>query len=242
MGTSTDNPAGVIPTVVCILTHNRLLMLRDLVQQLDLQLEDRDGPIIVLDNASNPPVSPEDLLPEASPEFLEVIYIDRQPPNLAYNMNVGFEFAQNWAQDEGHPQWNVVMLCDDIDLPEGWLATVSHWLRDGPAVAASTHTIHAQTQPLLKLEPDADIYNRMQGSAFMVRGEVGLRADESMQWWWQDQDLDWQARQKGGMIIAPGPVAINRKPNDFTYSIPGLGEQAGRDREAFGRKWGFIPW
>lgn len=218
-------------------------MLRKLVSRLDKQLHERyDGPIFILDNASDPAVTAQDFFGIVGFDDVSVIHIGLQPPNLAYNMNVGFDAAEEWANDDCWSKWNVVMLCDDIDLPDGWVSTVTSNMREAGAAAASTHTIRPTPQPILKTQPDSDIVNRMQGSAFVVAGEKGIRADESMQWWWQDQDLDWQARLNGGMVIAPGPVAVNQRPNDFTYSVPGLGEQAGRDGEAFQTKWGWKPW
>lgn len=231
-----------VPTIACILTHNRPEMLKSLMKQLDLQMHpEQDGPILILDNASDPPVSRGTFARWLNQAF-EIIRIPDQPPNLAYNMNQGFIRAQGLAMLWRWKQWNVAMLCDDIDLPHGWLTAVAGTLRDYEAVAASTHTIRPLEIPLLKRQPDSDIMNRMQGSAFVLAGEKVLRADENLKWWWQDTDLDFTARIAGGMVLAAGPVAQNTRPNEFTYSYPGMGEQAGRDREWFGEKWGGCPW
>lgn len=231
-----------IPTIACIMTHNRPEMLKSLVKQLDLQMHpEDDGPILILDNASSPPVNRGTFARFLNQSF-EIIHIPDQPPNLAYNMNQGFNRAEELAGKYNWPQWNVAMLCDDIDLPVGWLTAVAGTMRDYEAVAASTHTIRPLDVPLLKRQPDSDIMNRMQGSAFILAGEKGLRADESMRWWWQDTTLDWDARLAGGMVLAAGPVAQNTRPNEYTYSYPGLGDQAGRDRARFAEKWGWVPW
>jgi hypothetical protein len=76
----------------------------------------------------------------------------------------------------------------------------------------------------------------------MLRGESELRADERFHWWWCDTDLDWQARARGGTVIARGPVVPNTLPNDFTVNYPGLNDRAGQDGLEFTAKWGWRPW
>lgn len=217
-----------------ILTHNRHELLRRCVAALAPQA----SAICIIDNASDPPVSFDDFIPLVH----TVIHDATQPPNLASLMNEGLEWAATLAKNWSQMEWDIAVLCDDVEVPEGWYDSVAGCIRQLDVVAGSTHQVQPVSAPLVKHTPDNDIYNRMQGSAFIMRGEAGLRADEDMHWWWQDTDLDWQARRAGGMVIAPGPVAVNSRPNDFTVSRPELTEQAGRDGEVFARKWGSRPW
>lgn len=214
-----------------ILTHNRLELLQRCVRQITPQVEC----LLVIDNASSPPIEPIDVY------NTDIISISDQPPNLAFLMNIGFDWAEYKVRGNFY-KWNIACICDDVNIPEDWFSSVATCLRETNAIAGSTHQIQSVLTPILKTEPDADIHNRMQGSACIFRGEVGLRADERMHWWWQDTDLDWQARKAGGMVIAPGPVAANTLPNDFTYSVPGLNERAGLDGLVFKDKWGWNPW
>lgn len=218
-----------------ILTHNRHELLRRCVAALAPQVSD----ICIIDNASDPPVAFDAFGPSL---VRTIIHDPMQPPNLAALMNSGFEWAARSAAQWSYAEWDVAVLCDDVEAPDGWYDAVAGCIRQMGVVAGSTHQIQAVASPLIKHSPDNDICNRMQGSAFIMRGEVGLRADEDMHWWWQDTDLDWQARCAGGMVIAPGPIAVNSRPNDFTVSRPELNEQAGRDGEVFARKWGSRPW
>ena len=212
-----------------ILTHNRPGLLKQCLDAIQPQV-DR---VVVMDNASDPPVNAQGVKGT-------VMYVPDQPPNLASLWNRGL----NWIErdiDRAN-KFDIAMLCDDVMVPEGWFQAVSSCMRAHGAAAGSTHSWNPVSTPILKTQPDRDIYNRMQGSAFVLAGEKGLRADESMHWWWQDTDLDWQARLAGGMVIAPGLVAHNIHPNDFTNSVPGLAEQAGRDGQTFAMKWGGRPW
>ena len=76
---------------------------------------------------------------------------------------------------------------------------------------------------------------RMAPHGFVVRGEAGLRADESMRWWYFDDDFCRQAIQAGGVLGVPGPVVVNAQANQSTSGV--LVEQAEKDRATFEAKW-----
>jgi GT2 family glycosyltransferase len=212
-----------------VLTHNRHELLKQCLDAIQAQVDQ----VLVIDNASDPPVRPDGVRGS-------VMYVPDQPPNLSDLWNRGFRWIE-WSPGRAE-QWDIAMLCDDVIVPDGWFQAVSSCMREHGAVAGSTHSWRPVNTPIVKTHPHNDIHNRLQGSAFVLNGEVGLRADESLHWWWCDTDLDWQARLKGGMVIAPGLVAHNIHPNDFTNSVPGLAEQAGKDGNTFKAKWSWRPW
>lgn len=224
-GVRTDRPTryAIIPT------YNRPAELARLVGQL----EEWADFIVILDNASVPPVS-EIELRAAHPETLPVvIQWPDKPPQLYRMWNAGFEAA--WSSGD---TWDVAVFNDDTDLPPGWLEQVNAGLRgpEAPAAActwAGGHVLH-------KRLPDGYIGSRMCPWAFMVRGELGLRADERFGWWWGDTDFDWQLCQSGGVLLLPGAVPGNTLANSTTVGV--LAEQAGRDGQAFAAKWGRRPW
>jgi glycosyltransferase involved in cell wall biosynthesis len=208
-------------------------MLRELVAQLDGNTEY----VIIVDNASDPPVRSSDFNVGAG---VYVLRVPTQPPNLYQLWNIAFEFAKYLAVDSGLTQWNVSVFNDDTLLPPDWTITVRDALRNSSAAIACGSLTHHVTSPLLKTERDGDILTRMTPHAFMMRGELNLRADERFRWWWGDTDLDWQARLNGGVLIIPGCTAINRCANSTT--VGKLAEQAGRDGEYFSAKWGQRAW
>jgi hypothetical protein len=63
-----------------------------------------------------------------------------------------------------------------------------------------------------------------------------------MAWWYGDDDLDWEAREKGGALLVPGIPVEHRDPNGAMRDRPELHAQAGRDRATFKAKWGRTPW
>lgn len=216
-----------------VITHNRPQLLAECVKAIRPQVD----VTVVIDNASDPTVMLDDFPAEGNP-FI-VVNDPLQPPNLSYLWNLGFRMVSQLSHE---PQWNVAVLCDDVVAPDGWVDTVSSCMRAHGAAAASTHQWRGVGAPILKLAPDRDLQNRMCGWAFIVAGEKGIQADEDLMWWFCDTSIDFQARQNGGMVICPGPVAHNIHPNDFTTRIPLLAQRAGADGEVFGRKWGGRPW
>jgi glycosyltransferase involved in cell wall biosynthesis len=223
----------VIPRYAIVLTHNRPELLTQCVAAIRAQAD----VVLVIDNASDPPVALDDFPDPVN--ILTLIRDPEQPPNLSRLWNRGFDRIMNRALS---PEWDVAVLCDDVIVPDGWFETVATGMRANGAAAASTHQWSEVHTPILKKAPDNDLNNRMCGWAFVVAGEKNLRADEDLKWWWCDTDMDWQARNNGGMVIVPGPVAKNIHPNDFTYRVPGLAEQTGVDGLTFTRKWGGRPW
>lgn len=219
-----------ISTYAVILTHNRHELLKQSVAAISPQVNH----LWVIDNASNPPVS-------VDPQYT-LLSDSRQPPNLAELWNFALDEITKRALEWSKEAWNVALLCDDAVVYPSWADTVADEMRRWDAHAASAHAYVPLDVSIRKIDPDSDLHNRMCGWAFMLRGESGLRADERFHWWWCDTDLDWQARIRGGTVIARGPVVPNTLPNDFTVNYPGLNDRAGQDGLEFTAKWGWRPW
>ncbi len=213
-----------------ILTHNRPELLVECVTAINGQVD----LTLVSDNASSPPVDPSTL-----PGAVSVRYVPDQPPNLAKLWNLGLDVAANLVDED---PWFVAVLCDDAIVPAGWVDAVTAAMVDTGAAAGCSNPFGHDHPPRVKTEPDSDLMGRMPGWAFILNGTKGLRADETMHWWWFDTDLDWQARHAGGLVMIGGCLVPNARPNDFTVHMPGLAEQAGLDGETFAQKWNRRPW
>ena len=219
--------AAVIPT------RNRHDMLADCINSIVDQV-DR---VIVIDNQSTPPIDPEPWHGKVG-----VVSVPIDPPNISTLWNVGLALADAGAHQHGADVWVIAVLNSDVFVPAGWVHTLWTAMRDSTAVLAYPDQ-HGGTEQLLhtKAEP-VDLRQRITGFAYLLRGEAGLRLDESMAWWFSDDSLDWEAREQGGALLVPGIPVEHRCPNGSMYERPELGEQAGRDRETFARKWGRTPW
>jgi hypothetical protein len=219
--------AAVIPT------RNRHDLLADCINSVADQV-DR---VIVIDNQPQPPIDPD---PWHGKVGVAAVPID--PPNISTLWNVGLALADAQAHQHGAEQWDIAVLNSDVVVPPGWVERLSHAMRSTTAVLAYPDQ-HGGTRQILhtKAEP-IDLRQRITGFAYLLRGETGLRLDESMAWWFSDDSLDWEAREKGGALLVPGIPVEHRCPNGSMYERPELQEQAGRDRATFEAKWGRTPW
>ena len=172
------------------------------------------------------------------------MFMPDEKRNISRWWNVGIDAARQHARDEmDAKQWDVIVINDDAILGPDWVEYVSHHMRQMKVAAASTGPVGL---PVLHTRPNTTaLHQRMAGFAFMLAGELGVRADETMYWWCGDNDIDMQSRLKGGTIVLPerrhGSTMIRHLfPDQST-----MGEQAARtaiDMERFVAKWGFRPW
>jgi GT2 family glycosyltransferase len=214
-------------------TRNRHDLLADCISGVVDQVDS----VIVIDNLSDPPIDPEPWHGKVG-----VVSLPIDPPNISTLWNVGLSLADSQAHRAGADQWDIAVLNSDVVVPAGWVGTLSTAMRETTAVLAYPDQHGGQQQILhTKAEP-IDLRQRITGYAFMLRGEHGLRFDESLAWWFGDDDGDWRARENGGALLVPGIPVEHRCPNGSMYERPELQEQAGRDRETFAAKWGRTPW
>ncbi len=233
-----------IPRIAVICTHNRPVELARLLDSLATQCH----AVFVVDNASTPPVNlPRKHWGPGGPDAEHVgmrqivIRDEEQPPNLARLWNIGLDAAAEYVRGGDYIGHDVGVFNDDADVPAGWWDIVSGALRAHPtAVVCCTPAYAPIAAPVLKTKPDNDLWGRMTPWAFVARGELGLRGDERLRWWYGDTMLDWDARKAGGVLTVPGPIVVNTGANSSTVGV--LAEQAGRDRQTFKEINGWLPW
>jgi hypothetical protein len=216
-----------VPRYAIIPTHNRHQKLAALVASLGTQCDH----IIVLDNASDPAVDEAELRRAAGKTAIEIIRDPEQPPHLSRFWNRMLDLAAVDAEVFGYEQYDVAILNDDALVPPGWYDACARGLREGDAQVAHTEP----TSPPLLTRIHNNPRNRMCPHAFVVRGESGQRADESMMWWYFDTSFDLEARLAGGVLSVPGPRVANSLANSTTVGV--LAEQAQRDAATFEKKW-----
>jgi GT2 family glycosyltransferase len=212
-------------TFVVIPTHNRHAMLPGLVGSLGLPPDH----VLVIDNASTPPVNAVDAT---------VVRDDEQPPNISRLWNIGLDWAREQAGDD---EYAVAVLNDDLVLPPMFLDVLVDALRrTGAAVAFPSREAGAAELHRTALGPVPQP-ERMTGFAFVLRGSAGMRVDERFRWWCGDDDLEWTALERGGTVRVPLTVE-HLHPGASTDADPGLEAQTRLDMAAFTAKWGRRPW
>jgi len=188
------------------------------------------GGVVVVDNNDEPD---EDL---GKLDGVFAIHRPGQPPNLSVLINAGINAAEDLLPCEEKCPWNAAFLNDDVEVPEGWVESVATAMRSTPAVLAYVDRISRSEQTLYTDRP-ATQWDSMTGWACMIRGELGLRWDESLRWWYADTDLDWRCRELGGVLAVPGPHPIHKHPSAQTFASFELSAQAHQDEITFNAKW-----
>lgn len=171
--------------------------------------------------------------PYLGADLVSVDLVHDQGPdrNISRWWNLGLEAVARLADG---PQWNALVVNDDVIMGPGSVATLTSQMRaHGASLAFPGHT-----ERLLR-EPFED---RLTGWCFTLPGEQGLRADESYVWWCGDNDLDLRARSAHGSLRVSGVDVQHTAPNAYTNDIPELSIQAGRDVETFRAQWGRLPY
>jgi hypothetical protein len=167
------------------------------------------------------------------------------PKNIQRWWNVGLRRAYK-AQEllvklgkTTDEEFIVAVLNDDVVVPAGFVQTLASALeRTGAAAACPAPGMRAP-EMLVDYLRNAP---RMLGFAFALRGSLGLLADESFGWWYGDNDLDWQARDRGGVVHVGGSWDGFQHLYPDSTTTGELAEQAGLDRQTFIKKWGVEPW
>lgn len=160
-----------------------------------------------------------------------------QPPNLSRLWNVGFDVIRNgWIRDG-----DIAVLNDDAIVPPTWFTTVQGYMRDLECAAGCMDPDGLLSSPqVLRQRGPVSLSRRMVGYAFMLRGELGLRANENLHWYFTDDHLDWTARENGGMVMVPGPGVEHLHPNGQLTQE--LSDRIAVDAATFKEIWGVMPW
>lgn len=175
------------------------------------------------------------------PEDVTVVSFPGDECNISKWWNLGLDYCQTLAKASGATTWNTAVINDDVILPPGWMDAVVERMRALQCAAGCsggrhpTPTVHHHAGPV-------DLYTRLQGFAFVLAGEKGIRADEELVWWCGDDQVDWESRLAGGTVMIPGFHVEHLHPNAHTNDSPELAAQTGRDMALFVKKWGKRPW
>jgi hypothetical protein len=164
---------------------------------------------------------------------------DVRGPNISRWWNMGLNVAHGIADIKEQEHYEVAVLNDDVIVPAGWFDAVSAGLRTHGAAAAcsggpyANHIVHQVAGPV-------HLETRMQGFAFMLAGEKGIRADERFRWYYSDDYVDWIARTMGGMVMVPGFHVDHLFPNQQMTSELQL--FCAEDAQKFKDMWDVMPW
>lgn len=189
-------------------------------------------------------------------DYVDVIADFNRPKNISRWWNRGIDAAAHHADLIGASAWNVLVMNDDVIAPAGTARVLAQALRHRVINDEPCQALRAQLPVVAypdNFQPDrprfvfhqeagpVDLTTRMSGWFFMIRGESGIRADETFEWFYGDDDLDWRAREMGGAVMVPGCAVTHLYPNEETARRPELTARTHVDRELFLAKWGKAP-
>lgn len=166
----------------------------------------------------------------------QVTLIDAAPytKNISWWWNLGIDAAAQAAADGGHKRWDMLVVNDDVIVPPDLVAKLSEGVRSSwdasPALAYPDqggwgwHLATDQADP-----------SRVAGYCFLLRGELGITADERLKWWFGDNALDLDARARGGSVRVPGCAVQHLHPSGTTVASAELSAQTHLDAVEFRR-------
>ncbi len=161
----------------------------------------------------------------------------QEPKNISRWWNMGLTWADMIQLDsvEVGDEYVVAVINDDVVAQPGLVRDLADAIiRHG--VVASFPDIWGVGRDAVMHQPTA---LRMAGYCFALRGSANLRADESMLWWYSDNDLEHSALRAGGVVLVGGLTIQHLYPSSTT--VGELAEQAIRDGATFVAKWGYAP-
>lgn len=160
--------------------------------------------------------------------------------NISRWWNIGMNVVDS-LKGSGTNSWNTLVVNDDVVAPVNLVETLSKEMRNCSAVLSFPNQ-HDNHRAFWREPGPVNLFHRITGYCFMLRGEALIRMDESLKWWYGDDDLDWRARTRGGSLLVPLCPVEHRAPNGSMLVHPELHTQAAIDRETFIKKWGQAPW
>lgn len=132
--------------------------------------------------------------------------------NISMWWNMGIKFAHE------HDAEYILILNDDVNIPDGWLDAILERLRAGATGASGERGV-----------------GLISGFAFGLNGSENVMADENLVWWYGDDDIQRQCNALGGFAIIPNLPVENYYANS-SYSR--FTQQIAKDRQYYEWKWG----
>lgn len=164
----------------------------------------------------------------------------RRDRNVSRWWNQGLEHVADWASTGGVSKWDVAIINDDVIIPPGWFDAVSSKMREMKCAAACSGGRSPMPWFINHVGPIPGVANPLQGFAFMVAGELGLRANEDIPWYFSDNFMDWESRKLGGTVVIPGFHVDHLYPNGQMTGE--LQEASAKGAQVFRDFYGVMPW
>jgi len=222
-------------TFIVIPANGRHQMIAELLGSINYPQDH----VILLDTGAEPPL--EERFGDDDAMVISQWWFDgNKGKNIQRWWNAGWRMAEGCAEDKNNyavvflnsdamtNRWDIETMVEAIDKYDASVVFFDH------CSVLNMSQINRRTRP-----GPGPWHFKMTGWGFAVRGEIKTRFDETMAWWYGDDDFDWRARlEYGGVVMIHGPWVANRDPNGGQRDNPELHEVIARDHNRFIEKWG----
>ncbi len=168
------------------------------------------------------------------------VFLDYHPE--AFNYSQAVNVGLNWVADQKrkrNEEYTVAVLNDDVSIPEDFMNTMEVALEECDVDVASPGEFFIEMRHGPRQIP---LHLRPQGWCWATRGSAGIRLDEDLKIWYNDDDVWQQALCGRGYVLLQQMDVKHLDANGNFNRNPEWQIQAGLDRETFKEKWSFYAW
>ena len=150
--------------------------------------------------------------------------------------------------NEPYPKVNNIYDTGELNIQRWWNKGIDYALARGARyVAVLNDDVELADNPLIKIVDGMKSQNAILGYPYPFPGWTcgycwvldlasDVRPDEQFRWWYGDNDLNFQAREKDGIVAVPAKVR-HLHGNELTKDNPELMELTKQDEDLFFAKW-----
>ena len=174
------------------------------------------------------PIQPYDLDPCVT------VLISPEPGiNISRWWNLGLDYITRNAE----APYEVLLMESDVRITRETVEVLTREMRDHRLAMAGADWYGVADAPIeVCREPvPGPVEHRIPGVCMLVAGELGLRFDEQMRWWYADDDFVWQHRVNGGTGLVRGQTIQHGAGRPLEGE---RAQYAAEDEPKFLAKWG----
>jgi hypothetical protein len=167
----------------------------------------------------------------------QVVLFDSEELNISKWWTAGLDHIAS----REHEPYNVLLCESDARISQPDLDRLVEVLRSEAVVMAGADwcgTLAADQVLINTVKAPVPQHLRLPGVALLVRGELGIRHDPAITFWFADDDFENQHRVNGGTALVGGTTVQH---SDSTPRTEAFIHQTWADGHRFQAKWGFMP-
>ena len=150
--------------------------------------------------------------------------------------------------NEDYPEVNNIYDTGEINIQRWWNRGINYAMARGARyIAILNDDVELADDPLNRIVRGMKEKNAALGYpypfpgwtcgyCFIIDLATDVRPDEQFKWWYGDNDINFQAREQGGIVAVPAKVR-HLHGNELTQQNPDLMKLTTTDEDLFFKKW-----